>query len=638
MIEFKTKNYISGIQNKLSPEAIAQEAAADSLNWLTINGSIELARGRRRIGADGAIGGVKAEIWAPKKNGDRVHFRKVGTKIQYWDGTTWQDTITGLTADADYTFSSYISLAGAYLFATGVDGLYKIAVANPGNYKDMFDETKNYKGFSIINDQRMFLWNRSNGSVDKTSLYLSKIDPQGSNYNTVNNENLGAAGASNYTGTLAQAGSLHFVFGIVITGNTGAGVETFTDNGSGVLTSDKGGTGTINYTTGAYNITFNAVTTTGIISADYQWEDSNVDGITDFTFSSPRVAGEGDIIPQEYLGEPIQNLLVFEGKYYSFKKTCVYELDLTIDDTNATNKVYRSDIGVPSLRSCVSTGKGMVYLDIANPSKPILSILQRNPIGGNLDPINLTPQFAWEDYVFDECVLETYGENIVVSAKYGDVDYNNRLFLVNVNQNYSVDTTYYGANTIVKNDGYLYIGDSLSDTVYEIFSGFDDLDDTITNNWDGKAETYGIDNLKRFRYIRLKGLISPSQNYKVWGNFDNSGWTWLGTVRGDASYVDYTNPALIGSHMIGEVMIGGDTIGGAPPAIAYPYLMEIRCRVPKFRTRQLRFTATDIGYVSIEWEVDVDVLKFEQRIPVRNRQQQHVSLDGTQTDLPTFDH
>lgn len=638
MIEFKTKNFLSGTQNKISSEDIAQDAAYNSLNWRTQNGSIELMGGRTEVGSGGVLGGVYEEIFAPTKSGSTVHFRKINTKIQYFNGTTWVDVVTGLTSGSVYTFSSYISQAGAYMYATGVDGLYKIATANPASYKDMFDTTKNYKGFSIINEQRMFLWNRSNGTIDKTGLYLSKIDPQGTNYTTVTAENRGASGSTTYTGTLTQATGVRFVFGLVFTGTTGAGVETFTDNGTGILVSDKGGTGTINYATGAYSITFNAVTTSGNVLVNYLYEDSNIGGITDFTFSSPRTAGQGDIIPQEYLGEPIQNVLVDEGKYYSFKKTCVYELNLTIDDTNATNIVYRKDIGIPSMKSCISTGKGMVYMDTSNPSKPILSILQRNPVGGNLEPINLTPLYAWENFEFDNCVIDTYGENIIVSANTIGTSYNDRTFLVNVNQRYSVDMTYYGANTFAKSLGSLYAGDSLTETVYELFTGYDDLDNTITNYWDGKAESYGNDRLKRFRYIRLKGLIDPDQNYEVWGNFDNSGWTQLGTVRGDASYVDYSNPQVIGANVIGTSIIGGGGVGGENTLYAYPYLMEIRCRVPKFRTRQLRYIATDIGYVSIEWENDVDVLKFEQRIPVRNRQKQHVSLDGATTDLPTFDH
>jgi hypothetical protein len=48
------------------------------------------------------------------------------------------------------------------------------------------------------------------------------------------------------------------------------GVETFTDDGKGALTGDKGGEGSINYDTGAYSIDFNSPPGNGIeILADY---------------------------------------------------------------------------------------------------------------------------------------------------------------------------------------------------------------------------------------------------------------------------------------------------------------------------------------------------------------------------------
>jgi len=629
--EFKTKGYIKGVQNKLPSEDIDQQASSDALSWTSIDGILELSRGRQALGVEGALGGVDAQAFIPKKNGDKVHFRKIGTKIQYYNGTTWTDVITGLTDGAIYSFNSYISLAGAYLIATGIDGIYKIAVANPVSFKSMYDATKNYKGFSLLNEQRMFMWNISSPNIDKTGLYMSKIDPQGTNYTTVTNEVLGASGNTTYTGTLAEATGLRFVFGLNITGTTGAGVETFIDNYVGGLVGSLGGSGTINYATGAYSITFNGAVTAGNVEADYQYEDSNVGGITDFTFSAPRTAGEGDIIPQEYLGEPIQNVLVFEGKYYSFKKSCVYELDLTNDDTNATNIVYRSDIGIPSMRSCISTGKGMVYLDTANPDKPILSILQRNPIGGNLEPVNLTPLFKWENYEYEKCVVDTWGEFILVSCNRPDSTFNDRTMLVNVAQNYCVDITYYGANVFSKDAGLLYTGDSLTQSTYQIFSGFDDLGDLVENYWNGKLETYGDDRLKRVRWFRFKGIIDPDQVIEVYCQFDDGDYTLLGTIRGDQSYVDYTSTQSIGSNGIGTAPLGGGEL-----ALGYNFLMQMRVRVPKFRARSLRFVATGIGYASLQWSVDYDVLTFEQRIPSQYRQKQHISLNGEQTDLPTF--
>jgi len=52
------------------------------------------------------------------------------------------------------------------------------------------------------------------------------------------------------------------------------GYETFTDNGDGTLTGDKGGSGTINYVTGEISVTFASAPASGAdITADYQWLD-----------------------------------------------------------------------------------------------------------------------------------------------------------------------------------------------------------------------------------------------------------------------------------------------------------------------------------------------------------------------------
>jgi len=49
------------------------------------------------------------------------------------------------------------------------------------------------------------------------------------------------------------------------------GVEVFTDNGSGTLTGDQGGTGSINYLTGVLNVTFNTAPVTGVdINVSYE--------------------------------------------------------------------------------------------------------------------------------------------------------------------------------------------------------------------------------------------------------------------------------------------------------------------------------------------------------------------------------
>jgi len=71
---------------------------------------------------------------------------------------------------------------------------------------------------------------------------------------------------------------------VVITGGTSG--ETFTDNGANVLVSSRssGATGTIDYTTGTFTVTFQSSQASGAVSADYQY---NYQTMTETSTLSP---------------------------------------------------------------------------------------------------------------------------------------------------------------------------------------------------------------------------------------------------------------------------------------------------------------------------------------------------------------
>jgi hypothetical protein len=296
-----------------------------------------------------------------------------------YDGTTWTDCVTGLTANSDYTFSNYSSLSGAFTFATGVDGIWKFVNSHPASPINMTSAV-NFKGWSIIDKGRMLLWNRPE---DKTGLYGSYIDRQNATvYTTVSSEVVAAV----ESGTLAfkAAGATRNCFAIVIT-DTSSG-EVFTDNYLGVLVGSAGGTGTINYATGAFTITGQ----TGAGTATYKWEDSNAKGVTDFRYTAIRLASEGFQFPQDIGGDAILNVLIgLDGAYYSIKSQSCYRLVLPEDDVSlsgTTNEVYRRELGLPFFRAATSTKKGIVFMNTANLSKPELTILKRNEIGTDIEP------------------------------------------------------------------------------------------------------------------------------------------------------------------------------------------------------------------------------------------------------------
>jgi len=616
------KAFVSGTHNLIDDELIPRDAASESLGWLTKDGRIELMYGRQAHGDEGTAGKMYGQHVGYKTDGTAVFFRKKDTIVQYLDGDTWTDIITGLTA-SDMTFTNYSSLAGNATYITSPDdGLFKIMTANPGSYADMYDSTKNFKGFSFIDKGRMMMWNTAD---DTTGLYGSHIDAQDSDvYTTVSAEALAAV----ETGTLAfkAGGSTRTCFAVEIT-DTSSG-EVFSDNYDGTLTGDSGGTGTINYMTGAFTITGQ----TGAGTADYQWVDDNTDGVTDFTKSATRVAGEGFTVRQDAGGDAIKVVVPFDGSYFSFKANSVYKFTLNVDDTNPTNELFLTNVGVESLRSAVGTSSGIVFLNTGNPSKPVVNILERNPVGDNFNTRALFPQFKFENYTYSDVLVDSWDKFIIMGCK-EDSNENNRLLMCDMREK-TVDVAPYGIRTSCKDDGFLYGGDPVASTCYEMFTGFDDMGLNVQNVWTGSGDHYGKpDALKKTKKFRMRGKISPDQSIKVSVSRDNGEWQHVGTILGSGDYVDYNT-----SYAIGTIYIGQDTIGGGDSISAYTFLMELKVRLSKFRKRQIRFEAEGMGYCAMQSVTDWDIWEYENRVPKGYRTKQNVSLDGATTDeaSPTY--
>lgn len=604
-------------------ELIPADAASDSLNWITRDGRLELVYGRQAVGAEGATGKNYGEHTAFRADGTEVRFRKVEGKIQYLLGDTWTDTLTGLGM-GDVTFTNYSSLAGAFVYVSSpIIGIYKIVTANPANAVNMYDAARNFKGYMVIDTGRSFLWGRAD---DPTGFYGSWIDAQnGTVYTTITNENLASGDSVQtvFSGTLAfkSGNPTRTCHGVTVTVTGG---EVLTDDFNGNLTGNLGATGTINYATGAWAITFVVppATATNNIRATYQWENSNIKGVTDFTKSAVRLAGEGFIIRQDAGGDKIEQVVVHDGSYFSFKKRSVYQFTLDNADTAPRNELLRSDVGVASLRSAVATSAGIVFMNTGNPTRPQLNILQRNPFGDNFTTAPLFPQFKFEDYGYEDAVVFAWDRFVLVGCNDGTGE-NNRLLFCDM-QTKAVDITNYGARTLTKTDGLLNAGDPLSQTTYELLTGFDDMGTLITNYWISNGERYGNDVLKKVKKLRFRGRIDPNQVIGVYVSTDSSDFQKIGVIRGDGDYVDYTASQAIGTSYVGE-----ETIGGSGTTLVYPFYMEIKLKQPKFRKIQIKLEAEQFGYFGLQEITHFDIWLFEQhRLPKQYRQKQNVSLTG----------
>ena len=612
------KAFVSGTHNLISDELIPNDAATSSLGWLTRDGKIELMYGRQVQGNEGSGGSILGEHTAYKVNGDAVRFRKTsGGKIQYLNASTWIDVITGLSTTELVTFSNYASLAGNFVYISGpTDGLFKINVANPGSYADVYLSTKNFKGWAFIDKGRMIMWGVKK---DPTGLYGSYIDGQDSTvYTTVTGEAITDVAS----GTLAfkAGGARRTCFAVSIT-DTSSG-EVFTDNYDGTLTGSVSGTGTINYMTGAFTITGQS----GAGTATYQWEDSSAKGVTDFSKSATRLAGEGFVVRQDSGGDAIKVVIPYEGSYFSLKRFSAYQFTLDILDKNPSNEILRTDIGVETLRSAIPTSTGIVFMNTGNPTRPMLNILERNPVGDNFLVNPLFSHFKFSNYEYADVVLESWDKYILVSCR-DDSLKNNRILMCDMIDK-TVDVAPYGGSAFTKSSGYLYMGDPNAITSYEMFTGFDDAGLAVVNHWVSSGDKYGTDALKKVKKYRYKGLISPDQSISVYISTDSGDFQLVGTILGSGDYVDYNSTTAIGTSFVGAEPIGGDD-----QATVYQFLMEIKARLPKHRKRQVKFIANGIGYVALQEMTDFDIWTYEDKLPKQYRIKQNVSVDGATTDM-----
>lgn len=580
--------------------------AASSNNWLTskFGDHIALRRGTLLLGTRQTGAGKVTGIGVgTKADGSQILFFTHGRKAKYYDADTEDNVEIGtnlLPSDAngdDIWFHPYHNLAGAFMYLGGLDaGAFKIPLANPGSAKDQ-QVTDRY-GKLVFDQGRAFagLLKASDGSkLDKTSLYVSKIDKDTfSQYTQVTAEAIGSSGSTVYTGTLAGIAAKRTIFLLVV---YEAGGETLIDNGDGTLTGNQGSTGTINYATGVYTITFNH-TTTGAVTADYRWEDATSGGVLDFSFSTPRTAGEGDVQLEADGGGPFQSVLSFLGVQYVFHKTRTWEYSYSNDDTEAVHLPYRN-IGIPYPLAAAKTPEGILLIDVSNPSDPKVRRMQ---VGENTDnltivPVPISDALDLSGHAFDYAIAFRWGDyEIVVCQDYTNAvkdPFNSIMYVRNVVSG-AWDRLDVFASCFAEHGGTLVFGDFLSNNIFTLFSGFDDDGSPIENHWQDGQLNLRTDNLKVAHWMRVTGLIQKEQEIEVYLTLDDGSPILVFTIEGDGAYVDQGINTSIGSYTIGSKVIGG---GGE--ATAHPFDVTFQIHTDRFQYISTLFKATQIGHAQI---------------------------------------
>lgn len=611
MREHIIEDWTTGQVTDIEAKSIPENAASASLNWLTLGDRIELSGGYSIVGTeDASAGRVTGLKVCQKADGTLFPVKTYGQKVEYYT-TDWNEAGTNvLGADADgedVAIAPYISLAGSQVWLCSQNsGPFKMMIANPDDLEDHYDEAKNFRGFIKEEGGAIYLWGRDGA---ENVLYRSYLDTQDDQvYTDVANEVLGAAGSLTYTGTLAQVTGVRTCFAVAI---DDSGTQVVEDDGNGNFTGD--GTGTINYTTGAYSVTFNAPAG-GQVEADYSYEDSTAKGLADFRYADPRVATEGVFLVQP-TGGPLRSTLFYQTDGYSLHDDAVWLVTISDSDDSATNRVFRSNIGIQDWRGAVADGDGIYFVDTSDPSEPRLKLITLEGGSDKVRPKTVNDNVDLSGYDFTYPVAYRWGDYILWACRSDGSAFNDRLFAYNKIYN-SVDELAYRVSVMEDYDGALWCGDSLSNNVFQAFTGFAANNAIIENHWIGKLSQLQIQELKKFKRMTVNGGIGPDQIIRVSLAYDEGDFSEIGTIRGDGSYVNVGQLYAVGGPQVGAAEVGG---GGAGIE-AYEYTREFRVRSPKFERVRVKYEALDVGYASVSRQGVYDIKTYGQKELRRFRQ------------------
>lgn len=614
----EVRNFTHGLIDSLEAQSIPDGAASSSLNWLTKGDKIELAPGYKILGdEDESVGGKITGLHvAERADGTLIPFRMQGRKVLHLVSGVWteigSDAIPPAADGEDISPADYNSLSGNQLWLNSPNmGMRKIMVASPTAVIDHFDAAKNFKGRLRIRHNRSMCWARKE---DQYGVYGSYVDAK--NYTTVSTEALdtGDGAETDFSGTLVfkASGAKRTCFAIEITDGT----ETFTDDFSGNLTGDLGGTGTIDYASGDWTVSFaTAPDNLQSITADYQWEDATDGGIADYTKSGTRLAGEGFVFAQDD-GGPLHFIGSYGDTDFCLHRLKTWALTLTDDDTNATNLTHRQKAGTPNHRAAVETADGIYFIDDSDPEEPKFKLMTLSQGSSEVVDVELSQAVDLSPYRFNLGTCAKEGYLLFFACRRKDSVNNDTLFIYNTKLK-ALDVVRRHVSCFANRtyDGEIIAGDSLSNNVMELFEGWTSNGSKYENYWTGNITDHRLKELKRTRRLALEGEIGPSQVLEVYMSLDRGSFVQVGEIRGDASYVDSSTDSTIGSPEVGIYEIGGGTDGTTKGR----YLLEFKTGVGKYRDARIRFRATGIGYASVSMYTFKDIIRFADRVPKKYR-------------------
>lgn len=614
--QHETSDFSLGLVTAYDSSKIKDGAASDVLSWECLEDRIRLTGGYQQIGSDSVTGSVKNIFTATKTDGTKVIWKKVGVKLYAKDGSAaWAEVGTNLftgASDDIPSFDLWESFNGSWVWLSSPhSSLWKIPVANPTSVVEY--PSSGYQGQIKIMKSRLWVWSwpTTGGSLDQTGItgsFLPPADIGNAHYTAVTGENIGTGtGAqTTFTETLnfKAGGATRNCFSVSATDGT----ETFSDTGAGTLTGSAGGTGTINYATGAISVTFAvAPNNAQAITSNYTWEDESSSGLADF---SPLSAAAGDS-DAHYLSQPsggaTKTAYEFNDAAYFVHERAVWRVTFDQYGDPNSNLVWRAGSGTSHVLGSVPTSDGIYFVDNSDMDKPNVRVI-------TLDSKNLAnvvcPSLTDEKLDLTNWTLGAMGrhnDTILVAAE--DPDGND--VTLALSRRLGTWTKHpYPATCYASYGDTAIHGDKTSGLVYTMFDGTDADGFTPNNNWTSGDSILGYIGLKRVRELWFDGRIAPTQTVRVEVSTDEGDYVELGTIDGDGAYVRTSE-----SGAIGDEEIGGEEIGNSTSGSPFPFRRAIAYTPDRFSTSKVRLTALGVGAVEIASIIHHGVRFHGKRLP-----------------------
>jgi hypothetical protein len=331
---------------------------------------------------------------------------------------------------------------------------------------------------------------------------------------------------------------------------------------------------------------------------------SKIDDVEDFTYSATRVAGEGAIFRQDD-GGIILNIESYGDSEYCLHKKKTWVLTLSADDTNATNLIYRENVGIPAMGASVATGDGIYLIDNNDENDPQVKLLTLNYSSDKILPYPVSKGRKWQnidvgidlsDYYFDKTIGREVGDYVLFACRTKISAQNNRVIVYNKRQK-TFDIYNYWCSTFNIYDGELMAGDPVSNNIQQLLTDWDDDGSNIENYWEGNKDNLDWFGEKRFKKLIIRGKISKDQSFKVYAALDEDDYIELGTISGDSSAVVSADEVVIGRTAIGRNEIGGG--GSGDTANEFVSEINVASLLGRFNFITLKFVAQELGECEI---------------------------------------